>query len=41
MADLKLTTEQLRRELATLREILETRLNGMDRATELPAHSEP
>ncbi len=31
----KLTTEQLRRELATLREILETRLHGMDRATEL------
>jgi hypothetical protein len=33
----KLTTEQLRRELATLREILETRLDGMDRATELAA----
>ena len=31
----KLTTEQLRRELATLREIIETRLDGMDRATEL------
>ena len=31
----KLTTEQLRRELGTLREILETRLDGMDRATEL------
>lgn len=31
----KLTTEQLRREVATLREILETRLDGMDRATEL------
>jgi hypothetical protein len=31
----RLTTEQLRRELATLREILETRLHGMDRATEL------
>jgi hypothetical protein len=31
----KLTTEQLRRELATLREILETRLHGMDRATKL------
>ena len=31
----KLTTEQLRRELATLREIIETRLNAMDRATEL------
>jgi hypothetical protein len=31
----KLTTDQLRRELATLREIIETRLNGMDRATEL------
>jgi hypothetical protein len=31
----RLTTEQLRRELATLREILETRLRGMDRATEL------
>ena len=31
----KLTTEQLRRELATLREIIETRLEGMDRATEL------
>lgn len=31
----KLTTEQLRRELATLREIIETRLLGMDRATEL------
>jgi hypothetical protein len=31
----RLTTEQLRRELATLREILETRLDGMDRATEL------
>ncbi len=33
----KLTTEQLRRELATLREILETRLDAMDRATELTA----
>ena len=31
----KLTTEQLRRELATLREIIETRLDAMDRATEL------
>jgi hypothetical protein len=31
----KLTTDQLRRELATLREIIETRLDGMDRATEL------
>jgi hypothetical protein len=31
----RLTTEQLRRELATLREILETRLDAMDRATEL------
>ena len=31
----RLTTEQLRRELATLREILETRLDGMDRATAL------
>lgn len=31
----RLTTEQLRRELATLREIIETRLAGMDRATEL------
>lgn len=31
----RLTTEQLRRELATLREIIETRLHGMDRATEL------
>jgi predicted component of type VI protein secretion system len=31
----KLTTEQLRRELATLREIIETRLDGMDRATEV------
>jgi hypothetical protein len=31
----RLTTEQLRRELATLREIIETRLRGMDRATEL------
>lgn len=31
----KLTTEQLRRELAALREIIETRLDGMDRATEL------
>ena len=31
----KLTTEQLRHEVATLREILETRLDGMDRATEL------
>jgi hypothetical protein len=31
----KLTTEQLRRELTTLREIIETRLGGMDRATEL------
>jgi hypothetical protein len=31
----RLTTEQLRRELATLREIIETRLGGMDRATEL------
>jgi hypothetical protein len=31
----KLTTEQLRHELATLREIIETRLAGMDRATEL------
>jgi len=31
----KLTTEQLRREVATLREILETRLDGMDRATAL------
>jgi hypothetical protein len=31
----RLTTEQLRRELATLREIIETRLDGMDRATEL------
>lgn len=33
----KLTTEQLRRELATLREIIETRLDAMDRATELAA----
>lgn len=32
-----LTTEQLRRELASLREILETRLAGMDRATDLQA----
>jgi hypothetical protein len=32
-----LTTEQLRRELAALREILETRLSGMDRATEILA----
>jgi hypothetical protein len=31
----RLTTEQLRRELATLREIIETRLDGMDRATEV------
>lgn len=31
----RLTTEQLHRELATLREIIETRLGGMDRATEL------
>jgi hypothetical protein len=31
----RLTTEQLRRELATLREIIETRLDGMDRATNL------
>ncbi len=31
----KLTTEQLRRELAALREIIETRLDGMDRATGL------
>jgi hypothetical protein len=31
----KLTTDQLRRELGTLREILETRLTGMDRATDL------
>jgi hypothetical protein len=31
----RLTTEQLRRELATLREIIETRLDGMDRATDL------
>ena len=31
----KLTTEQLRREVATLREILETRLDGMDRAIAL------
>jgi hypothetical protein len=31
----RLTTEQLRRELATLREIIETRLHGMDVATEL------
>ena len=31
----KLTTEQLRRELGALREIIETRLDGMDRATEL------
>lgn len=31
----RLTTEQLRRELATLREIIETRLHGMDRATEV------
>jgi hypothetical protein len=31
----KLTTEQLRRELATLREIIETRLDGMDRATDV------
>lgn len=31
----KLTTKQLRRELATLREIIETRLLGMDRVTEL------
>ena len=31
----KLTTEQLRRELATLREIIETRLDGMDRATQV------
>lgn len=31
----KLTTEQLRREVSRLREILETRLDGMDRATEL------
>jgi len=30
-----LTTEQLRRELAILREIIETRLHGMDRATEV------
>ena len=30
-----LTTEQLRRELAILREIIETRLDGMDRATQL------
>jgi hypothetical protein len=30
-----LTTDQLRRELATLREILETRLDAMDRATAL------
>ncbi len=28
----KLTTDQLRRELAALREIIETRLDGMDRA---------
>jgi hypothetical protein len=32
-----LTTEQLRRELAGLREVIETRLVGMDRATELTA----
>lgn len=32
-----LTTEQLRRELASLREILETRLTGMDTATDLLA----
>ncbi len=31
----RLTTEQLRREVATLREIIETRLDGMDRATEV------
>lgn len=31
----KLTTEQLRREVGTLREILETRLDGMDRATKM------
>lgn len=31
----RLTTEQLHHELATLREILETRLDGMDRATAL------
>ena len=30
-----LTTQQLLRELAALRELLEARLNGMDRATEL------
>lgn len=30
-----LTTEQLRRELAALRELLETRLDDMDKATEL------
>jgi len=32
-----LTTEQLRRELGSLREVIETRLAGMDRATELIA----
>lgn len=32
-----LTTEQLRRELGALREVIETRLSGMDRATELIA----
>jgi hypothetical protein len=32
-----LTTEQLRRELGSLREVIETRLRGMDRATELIA----
>jgi hypothetical protein len=32
-----LTTDQLRRELAALRELLEARLGGMDRATELAA----
>ncbi len=32
-----LTTEQLRRELAILREIIETRLDAMDRATQLAA----
>ena len=31
----KLTTEQLRREVAALREIIETRLDGMDKATGL------
>jgi hypothetical protein len=36
----KLTTEQLRRELTALREIIETRLQGMDRATEL-ANTQP